>query len=73
MAAFGQATASPATTTDQTTAQSTTRDQGNRSDHSNWGWIGLVGLLGLAGLMKRHDVDTYNRSNRTDSRRPTNV
>jgi hypothetical protein len=73
IAAFGQATASPATTTDQATAQSTTRDQGDRGDHSNWGWIGLVGLLGLTGLMKRRDVDTYNRSNRTDSRRPANV
>jgi len=73
IAAYGQATASPAATTDHTTAQGTTRDQGDRSDHSNWGWIGLVGLLGLTGLMKRREVDTYNRSNRTESRRPANV
>ena len=73
IAAFGQATASPAATTDRTTAQSTTGDQSDRSDHSNWGWVGLLGLLGLTGLMNRRDVDTYNRSNRTESRRPVNV
>ena len=73
IAALGQATASPATTTERTTAQSTTGDQGDRNDHSNWGWIGLVGLLGLGGLMKRRDVDTYSRSNRTQSRRAANV
>jgi hypothetical protein len=73
IAAFGQATASPAAPTDRTTAQSPTGEQGDRNDHSNWGWVGLVGLLGLGGLMKRRDVDTYNRSNRTESRRPVNV
>ncbi len=39
---------SPATSTDQTTQSSASRDRG-----PDWGWLGLIGLLGLAGLAGR--------------------
>lgn len=56
-----------AATTRQTT---TTDDRGYRTEHHNYGWIGLLGLLGLAGLVRRRD-DRVTYTDRTDSRQTT--
>ena len=47
-----------------TTADATGTDApGYRTEHHNYGWIGLAGLLGLLGLMRRDRRDGYNAGN----------
>ena len=66
LAAYGQASASPATTSSQTTVAD---DRGDRREHHNYGWIGLLGLLGLTGLMRKRQEDRHiDYSERTDTR-----
>jgi MYXO-CTERM domain-containing protein len=69
LAAYGQASASPATAT--TSSQTTVADdRGDGREHHNYGWIGLLGLLGLTGLMrKRQENRQVDYSDRTDTRR----
>ena len=62
------AQASPAATTGATTtADATGTDvRGDRTEHHDYGWIGLAGLLGLAGLMGRKRDDRYDTTRRSD-------
>ena len=70
LAAYGQASTSPAT--NSTTSRQTTvaDDRDDRRQHHSYGWIGLLGLLGLTGLMrKRHENNRVKYSDRADGRR----
>ena len=70
LAAYGQASTSPAT--DSTTSSQTTvaDDRDGRREQHSYGWIGLLGLLGLTGLMrKRHENNHVEYSDRADARR----
>src|ERR1044071_10521873 len=70
LAAYGQASASPATNATTYGQTTVADDRGDRREHHNYGWIGLLGLLGLAGLMrKRQDERHVQYSDRTDTGR----
>ena len=69
-AAYGQASASPATNPTTYSQTTVADDRGDRREHHNYGWIGLLGLLGLTGLMrKRHENRQIDYSDRADTRR----
>jgi hypothetical protein len=70
LAAYGQASASPATNATTSSQTTVADDRGDGREHHDYGWIGLFGLLGLMGLMrKRHEGRPVDYSDRTDTRR----
>ena len=70
LAAYGQASASPATNATTSSQTTVADDRGDRREHHNYGWIGLLGLLGLMGLMRKRQEDRQvDYSDRTDTRR----
>ena len=70
LAAYGQASASPATNPTTYSQTTVADDRGDGREHHNYGWIGLLGLLGLTGLMRKRQEDRHvDYSDRTDTRR----
>jgi hypothetical protein len=70
LAAYGQASASPATNATTSSQTTVADDRGDRREHHNYGWIGLFGLLGLTGLMRKRQEDRHvDYSARPDTRR----
>jgi hypothetical protein len=70
LAAYGQASTSPATNSTTSSQTTVADDRDDRRGPRNYGWIGLLGLLGLTGLMrKRHENNRVEHTDRADARR----